>query len=107
MMAALAAYCAEGGQRKRLELPDFDPSNIDIWIKWIESAYIRANITKPADKFAFLEPKFPVDKDPKINQFLYGESTEQNWQAFLAYLKEKYGKSVKQQTKLFMRGFEC
>ena len=104
--AALAAYRAEGGQRKRPELPEFDPSNIDIWVKRIESAYIRSNITKPADKFAFLEPKFPVDKDPKINQFLYGDSTEQNWQAFLTYLKERYGKSTRQQTKLFMRGFQ-
>ena len=58
--AALAAYRAEGGQRKRPELPDFDPANIEIWIKRIESAYIRSNINKPADKFAFLEPKFPV-----------------------------------------------
>ena len=104
--AALAAYRAEGGQRKRPELPDFDPSNIEIWIKRIESAFIRSNVNKPSDKFAFLEPKFPVDKDPKINQFLYGESSEQNWQAFLTYLKDRYGKSVKQQTKLLMRGFQ-
>ena len=104
--AALAAYRAEGGQRRRPELPDFDASNIDIWIKRVESAYIRSNITKPADKFAFLEPKFPVDKDPQINQYLYGESTEQTWRDFMAYLKDRYGKSAKQETKIFMRGFQ-
>ena len=104
--AALAAFRAEGSQRKRPELPDFDASNIDIWVKRVESAYIRSNVTKPADKFAFLEPKFPVDKDPTINKYLYGESTEQTWREFMSYLKDRYGKSVQQQTKTFMRGFQ-
>ena len=104
--AALAAFRAEGSQRKRPELPDFDASNIDIWVKRVESAYIRSNIVKPSDKFAFVETKFPVDKDPTINQFLYGESTEQNWQNFMTYLKDRYGKSPRQQTKTFLRGFQ-
>ena len=104
--AALAAFRAEGSQRKRPDLPDFDAANIDIWVKRVESAYIRSNISKASDKFAFVETKFPVDKDPTINQFLYGESTEQNWQAFMTYLKDRYGKSTRQQTKTFMRGFQ-
>ena len=103
--AAMAAL-RTNEQKKRPELPEFDPAHIDIWIKRVEAAYVRANIQRPQDKFAFLENKFPVDKDPTINEFLYGESTEARWQSFLSYLRDRYGRSLRHECKAFMRGFQ-
>ena len=105
--AALAALQANGGtHKKKPELPNFDPSNVEIWIKRIESAYIRSNITRAQDKFAFIEQKFAVDADPKVNDFLFGESTDERWNAFMTYLKNRYGRSVRQQCTSFLRGFQ-
>ena len=103
--AALAALQASNSQRKKPELPNFDASNVEIWIKRVESAYIRSNISRPQDTFAFVEQKFAVDQDPKINEFLFGDSTEERWNQFIEYLKNRYGKSQKQQTTTFLRGF--
>ena len=104
--AALAALQASNSQRKKPELPNFDAANVEIWIRRVESAYIRANITRPQDKFAFIETKFTVDQDPKVNEFLFGDATEEAWQQFLQYLKNRYGKSIKQQSATFLRGFQ-
>ena len=105
--AALAALQVSGStSKKKPELPNFDPSNVEIWIKRVESAYIRSNISRPQDKFAFIEQKFSVDADPKVNDFLFGDSTEERWQEFLSYLKNRYGRSVKQQCTSFLRGFQ-
>ena len=54
--AALAAMQASNAQRKKPDLPNFDAANVEIWIKRVESAYIRANITRAQDKFASLKP---------------------------------------------------
>ena len=51
---------------KKVELPKFDKQNIDIWIKRMESAFVRANVTKPKDKFAHLESILDVNIDPVI-----------------------------------------
>ena len=42
---------------RKPELPAFDASNIEIWIRRIENAFTRASITNVKDKFAFLESK--------------------------------------------------
>ena len=104
--AALAALQATGSHKKKPDLPAFDPNNIEVWIKRVESAFVRANISLPSDKFAFLESKFPIDQDAKVNEFLYGEMTENRWHDFLTYLRNRYGKSVKHQCTLMMRGFQ-
>ena len=96
--AATEALTAAQSRSKKPDLPPFDKKNVELWIKRVESAYQRANVTTPKDKFAYLEPKFPVDFNIKVNDFLFGLATEDRWQQFLTYLKDEYGKSKRQQT---------
>ena len=81
---------------KKPELPPFDRNSIEKWIRRVESAYIRSGISAPVEKFAFIESQFPVDEDPAVDEFLFGEATDENWQAFCAYLRQRYGKTKKQ-----------
>ena len=104
--AALAALQATGSHKRKPDLPNFDPNNVEIWIRRVESAFIRANVTAISDKFAYLETKFSVDQDPKVNEFLFGEMSENQWRGFLTYLRNRYGKSVKSQCTAIMRGFQ-
>ena len=83
---------------RKPDLPAFDKKNVDIWVRRVENAYIRANVTSPRDKFAYMETKFGVDTDPNINRFLYGDPTAEKWDEFIAYLKDSYGKSVRDKT---------
>ena len=90
--------------RKKPELPTFDVKHIDIWIRRTESAYIRAGISGAPEKFAFLESKIPVDFDPRINEYLYGEPTSENWNSFLTYLRSTYGKTRRQEAASILDG---
>ena len=96
--AAAAALQAAQTRSKKPELPPFDKKNINIWVKRVESAYTRAGVTAPKDKFAHLEAKFPVDFNVKINDFLFGAATEERWTQFIAYLIDEYGTTTRQQT---------
>ena len=96
--AATRALEAAQGRAKKPDLPAFDKKNVELWIKRVESAYTRSNVTLPRDKFAYLEPKFTVDFNTKVNDFLFGAATETRWNEFLEYLREEYGRSVRQQT---------
>ena len=89
---------------KKPEIPAFDPKNIDLWIKRVDNAYRRANITDPKDKFAFLETKFAVDIDPCINSFIFGDGTEETWTEFNKYLKERYGRTKQQRAAVVLDG---
>ena len=57
---------------RKVDLPAMDKSNIEIWIRRVESAFTRAGISTAKDKFAQMESKFGVDSDPIINDYLYG-----------------------------------
>ena len=89
---------------KKPEIPAFDPKNIDLWVKRVDNAYRRANITDPRDKFAFLESKFAVDTDPCINAFIFGDGTADTWDAFTAYLLERYGRTKQQRAAVILDG---
>ena len=89
---------------RKPELPAFDKSNIEIWIKRVESAYARVNVTEPKLKFAHLESKLGVDLDPRINDFLFGDATADTWQEFLDYLRSIYGRTKKQATLTLING---
>ena len=104
--AALAALQATGSHKRKPDLPNFDPNNIEVWIRRVESAFVRANVTQASDKFAYLETKFSIDQDAKVNEFLYGEMSDARWRDFLSYLRNRYGKSVKSQCVAMMRGFQ-
>ena len=96
--AAARALEAAQNRNKKPDLPPFDRKNVDLWIKRVENAYVRSNVTQPRDKFAYLEPKFTVDFNTKVNDYLFGEQTEARWVEFLQYLRDEYGRSVRQQT---------
>ena len=81
---------------RKPELPPFDKNSIDKWIRRVESAYIRAGISSPVEKFAFIESKFPVDEDPAVDEYLFGDPTAANWDAFCAYLRKRHGKTKRQ-----------
>ena len=81
---------------RKPDLPPFDRNSIDKWIRRVESAYIRAGITSALEKFAFIESKFPVDEDPEVDQYLFGDATDDNWANFCSYLRKRHGKTKKQ-----------
>ena len=90
------------GAKRKPELPNLDLNNIEIWLRRVESAYIRANVTSAKEKFAHLEPKIDVSLNPRINQFLYGQATDANWTAFVAYMKSEYGTSISKKAALIL-----
>ena len=87
---------------RKPEIPNFDSKNVEVWLKRTQSAYDRAGITLPKDKFAFLESKFKVGDNPKIDKFLYGAATEEAWLDFTQYLCKEYGRTVQQEAR-FLR----
>ena len=104
-MAIQALAQATAGQSRPMkpELPAFDRENIEIWIHRVTAVYERAGVTLPKDKFAHLESKFEVGLNPKINEFLYGPATTETWDAFLAYLREEYGATRRQQAAFMLQ----
>ena len=103
---AAAAAAIPDAIRKKPEIPPFDKNHVEVWIKRTQNAFIRANITATNEKFAFLETKFPVGYDPRIDEYLYGDPTPDNWTAFLGYLRKEFGPSKQQRTETFLDGFK-
>ena len=91
---------------RKPDLPPFDPKNIDIWLKRVDNAYWRSGVTDAKDKFAFIEPKFTVDADPRINEFLFGEGTAEEWTEFEAYLRSRYGRTKAQRASIILDGVQ-
>ena len=89
---------------RKPELPQFDKQNVEVWLKRVEGAFARASITTAKDKFFFLEPRFDVNFNPKVNEFLFGPATDEAWTNFVEYLKEEYGQTKEQQASTFLSG---
>ena len=89
---------------RKPDIPAFDPKCIELWIKRVDNAYRRAGISDPKDKFAFLETKFPVNADPNVNTFIFGEGTQQSWEEFVSYLTLRYGRSKQQRAATILDG---
>ena len=93
--------------RKKPEIPAFDKDHVEIWIKRMENAYIRAGITSVKEKFAFLETKFAVNVDPVINEFFFViDPSENSWRDFLNHLRKEYGPTPQQKASIFVDGFK-
>ena len=92
-------------QRKKPELPPFDAKHINRWIDRLNAAYQRAGVVNAKDKFAFLESTFEVAANPRINKYLYGTNSEEDWKEFLDFLKEEYGRSKRQKAALLITEF--
>ena len=104
--AAASAATIPDAIRRKPEIPPFDKKHIDIWIRRTENAFIRALCNSPREKFAFLETKFPVDFNPRINEYLWGEATQAKWNEFLAYLRSEYGSTKQQQAAVILDGLK-
>ena len=107
MTTHLAASNADNARlraHKKPDLPNFEPKDIEVWIRRIESAFTRVGVDTTKDKFAFLEAKFPVDYDPKINDFLFGPLDPDPWTPFVTYLRKRYGRTKQQQSATFING---
>ena len=104
-VAAAAAHVPDAIKRKP-EIPPFDKRQIDNWIRRTENAFIRALCNTPREKFAFLETKFPVDFNPRINEYLWGEATQEKWNEFIAYLRQEYGATKQQKAAVILDGFK-
>ena len=102
--AAAAAAQIPDAIRRKPDIPSFDKQHVEIWLKRTNNAFIRAGITSPTEKFAFLETKFPVGTDAKIDEFLYSDGTANDWDGFVAYLKSEYGPSKQQRASILIDG---
>ena len=91
-------------KRKRPDLPAFDKANIHIWIKRVEAAYAREDVTDPKQKFAFLESIIGVNMGPTVNSFMFGEASQANWEAFLCHLKDTFGPTKQMRCSTFLDG---
>ena len=89
---------------RKPELPAFDKNNVEIWVKRVDNAFRRAGITDSKDKFAHIEGKFAVDTDARIQAFIFGDGTEDEWTAFMQYLKDRYGKTKSQRASIILDG---
>ena len=86
--------------RKKPEMPPFDQQNVLIWLKRLQAAYDRANVTLAKDKFSFLESTFDTSFNPIINDFLFNSNnTDDNWNEFVAYMKLEYGPTRRQKAR--------
>ena len=104
--AAAAAAGIPDAIKRKPEIPSFDKAHVDHWIRRTENAFIRANVNSPREKFAFLETKFPVDFNPRINDFLWGDPTNDRWTEFIAYLRTEYGTTKQQRAAVFLDGLK-
>ena len=102
--AAMASASVQQQNMRKPNFPPFDPKNIDQWIRRVNAAFDRLNITNPKFKFAHLDEKIPNDKDPVLNDFMSGAPSQENWDAFIAYLKKKHGRTLKQMANSVLTG---
>ena len=102
--AATATTTSANNHIKKVELPSFDKKNIHTWIRRVEAAFGRAGVTLAKDKFFFIEAKLDVNLNPRVNEFLCGDSTDETWDQFLEYLQDEYGRTKEQQAALFLKG---
>ena len=102
--AAMQSASVQQQHMRKPNVPPFDPKNIDQWLRRVNAAFDRLNITNPKFKFAHLDEKIPSDKDPVLNDFMSGAPSQENWDAFVTYLKKKHGRTLKQMANSIITG---
>ena len=101
--ASLSSQAPKTNTRKP-DLPPFDQKNIVSWIRRVENAFTRVNITSPKDKFAHLEAVMSVDMHPTVNEYFNGAATVENYNSFLDFLRERYGRTKEQKVQSAING---
>ena len=101
--ASLSSQTPKTNTRKP-DLPPFDQKNIVSWIRRVENAFTRVNITSPKDKFAHLEAVMSVDMHPTVNEFFNGAASVENYSSFLDFLRERYGRTKEQKVQSAING---
>ena len=102
--AALANQSNQVRALRKPDLPPLDKKYIEQWIARVEYAYTRTGVDKAKDKFAFLESKFSGCEDAKMNELLRG-STNADWDSFLSYLRDIYGRTKEDKVAALLGGF--
>ena len=88
-----------------LEFLGFDEDNVEIWIRRIENAFAILNVTSPQAKFFHLDRIFVVNEDEVIDEYVYGKKCDaKSWDAFLVYLRSRYGRTDRQQALSVING---
>ena len=90
--------------KKKPELPPFDQKHIEAWIRRTEAAFTRAEITASKEKFAHLEAIIAVDLHPAINKFFSGSATQAQYDEFIAFLRQRYGRTKQQKVRAATEG---
>ena len=101
--ASLSSQAPKTNTRKP-DLPPFDQKNIVSWIRRVENAFTRVNIASPKDKFAHLEAVMSVDMHPTVNEYFNGAATAENYNSFLDFLRERYGRTKEQKVQSAING---
>ena len=98
--STLTTTTASTPSRKKPDMPPFDQQNVLIWLKRVQAAYDRANVTLAKDKFAYLESTFDITFNPIINNFLFNSNnTDDDWKEFVEYMKKEYGPTRRQKAR--------
>ena len=98
--STLTTTTASTPSRKKPDMPPFDQQNVLIWLKRLQAAYDRANVTLAKDKFAYLESTFDITFNPIINNFLFNSNnTDDDWKEFVEYMKKEYGPTRRQKAR--------
>ena len=71
---------------RRPTLPPFEPKHIEGWLRRVEAAFDRLSITSPRLKLANLDEKLNSDSDPRINEYMCADPTQENYDELIAYL---------------------
>ena len=101
---SLTVSSNRGASHKKPELPPFDMRNIESWIRRVENAFLRVNITDPKLKFAHLESVIAVDLHPTINQLFNGTADQAHYEQLLEFLRKRYGRTHEQQVQSAIEG---
>ena len=98
--STLTTTTASTPSRKKPDMPPFDQQNVLIWLKRLQAAYDRANVTLAKDRFAYLESTFDITFDPIITNFLFNSNnTDDDWKEFVEYMKQEYGPTRRQKAR--------
>ena len=93
-------------QIKRVKCEHCESPTSPLWTRSISRDGSReSKLLTSGTKFAFIESKFAVDSDAKINEFLEKPNqTTDDWEAFKKYLVEIHGLSKRDRVKLLLQG---